>query len=236
MKNSMPISVVVPVFNEEAYIPVTSEKIYDYFNAHFHEFEIIFVDDGSTDGSLKLLREWQRDKPEIKIIANQKHLGIGKALQCGFGAAEKEIIFYIDCDLPFELDFVEQAIPYLNDYDMVIGRRDRWDRWFQRPCSRVYDKIVEWFFGVDVPNINVGIKIFRRRILDGLMVKSVGWFFDTEFVVEVCRKGFKVKSLPLQYRRRLYGESKFSGLKSLVNTGAELAEYFYRQKKSGDKG
>ena len=231
MKNSMSVSVVIPVFNEEGYIPKTPERIYDYFDSHFNEFEIIFVDDGSTDESFKLLKKWKKGKEGIKVMSNEGHFGIGKALQYGFSAAEKNVIFYIDCDLPFELDFLERAMPYLNSYDMVIGRRDRWDNWFQHPCSRCYDKIIQGLFGISIPNINVGIKIFKRKMVDNLDIKSVGWFFDTEFVVEAHRKGFKIKSILLQYQRRLYGESKFSGVKSLVDTGAELIEYFYRQKK-----
>ncbi len=235
MKNLISVSVVIPIFNERGYIPKTPEKIYDYFSSHFNEFEIIFIDDGSTDGSLHLLEDWRRGKVGIKVIANQHHLGKGKALQCGFSAAQKEIIFYIDCDLPFELDFLENAIPYLNHYDMVIGKRDRWDGWVQHLCSRCYDKIIQWMFGVAISNINVGIKVFKRTIIENLNVKSVGWFFDTEFVIEAERNGFKIKSIPLEYRRRLYGESKFAGLRSLTDTGVELLAYFHRYKKLRNK-
>jgi len=77
--------------------------------------------------------------------------------------------------------------------------------------------------------------VFKRALIENLDIKSIGWFFDTEFVIEADRNGFKIKSLPLEYRRRLYGESKFAGLKSLVDTGAELMAYLRRYKKLRNK-
>ena len=227
---SLSISIVIPVYNEEGYLLKTLGEIYEVLRKNFTDYEVIFVDDGSTDNSLKILVDISGQFENIKVLCNNSNLGRAEALKKGFCATTKEVIFYIDADLPFDPSFVIRAIPFLSDNQMVIGNRDRWDNMFRKTCSLVYNLLIRRLFNLTITDINVGAKVFKKNILDRIELRSRGSFIDAEFILEAKKKGFSIKAIPCVYHKRVYGYSKMYDPVNIGRTICDMANYFLHRR------
>ena len=225
------ISVIIPVYNEEEYLPKTIQEVYRVLNENFYDFEIIFVDDGSTDNSFHILSNFQEEYSSVVVLRNFRNQGLGAALQKGFSAATKEVIFYLDCDLPFDPILATKMVLLLDTCDIVIGKRDRWDNAIRRSYSYIYNFIIQRLFRLDIYDINVGMKVFKRSILDKIQLSSSGSFINTEFLAEARRNGFSIRKVNCEYCRRVYGYSKMDNLKNIYQIMSEMFKYYFKRKK-----
>lgn len=222
------VSAVIPVYNEEMYLHCTFQSINHVLNNNFKDFEIIFIDDGSKDNSFRILSEYAMRYQYVKVLQNYRHQGLGVTLNKGFSAAAKEIIFYIDCDMPFEPSFLIETVAFLDKYDIVIGRRDRWDSLLRKICSYCYNFIIRTLFRTYVSDINIGIKVLKRKIMDKMILHSRSAFIDAEIIIGAERQGFSIKEFPCIYKERLYGRSKCYNIGSVLLTIWEILNYYFR--------
>lgn len=231
--NAISISTVIPVYNEEGYLLETISCLYFFLGSNFNEYEVIVVDDGSKDRTSNILTELQKKYQNLKVITNKKNMGLGYSLKNGFNAATKEVIFYIDCDLPFPPHFLLQAIKELEKSHFVIGRRDAWDNILRKYMSFAYNFMIRKLFRINFADINVGVKVFKRKILQSLNLRSSGSFFSAELALEARRQGFIVSELPCSYRKRIYGTSKLNNIKNIFQALIETVTYLARIKHIG---
>lgn len=228
--NNLSISAVIPVYNEEEYLSRTMQDVYGVLNRNFVEFEIIFVNDGSTDQSSYILSNFQKEYSFVKILHNSSHQGLAVTLKKGFTAATKDLVFYIDCDLPFDPSFIVRNISLLNIYDIVIGRRNQWDNLLRKVCSVSYNTIIRRLFHLNLFDINIGIKVFKRSILQSIKLECLGSFIDAELLLEAKRKGFYIIEVPCIYRKRLYGYSKTCNISNILIIIFDMLMYYFRKK------
>ena len=229
MKNYS-ISVVIPSFNEQQYLPLTVSTIHSLLSSNFLDFEIIVIDDGSSDNSYAVLVDLQKQYPCLNVIKNLHNAGIGVSLRRGFLAATKELIFYIDCDLPFSPEFLIRAVEFLNDYDIVIGRRNSWDNSLRKFSSFVYNRIAQLLFDVDIVDLNVGIKVFKRILLSAINLTASSSFLSAELILEAKDKNFRIKQLPCVYSKRIYGVSKMGTINNISKAFMEMIRYYFRRR------
>ncbi len=210
------ISVIIPMYNEENTARTILNHVTSFLSSYPDKWEIIIVESGSTDNTLKIVKETAADNPRIKIIHQEKREGMGSALRAGYAKSNCDFIWHVESDSPFDANNLTAALPLLENADFVagfrIGKRESFMRWLY---SFVYNRLVRILFGLRVTNVNFSFKLFRRSILEKIKLRSNGWFIDAELLVETRKHGLKIAELGIPYNQRAAGSSTVSILTPL---------------------
>ena len=203
------VSLVLPAWNEEEYVERTVARALEVLRRVTDDFELIIVNDASTDRTQEICERLAKATPEVRVFTHARNLKLGGALRTGFGAARKEVIVYSDMDLPFDLDEIRRALhlmAYLEADMLCAFRHDRTSEGPKRVAySFVYNLLVRAAFGVHVKDVNFSFKVIRRRVLEAVELKSESSFIDAELVVKAMRKGFRVFQMGVDYFPRVGG-------------------------------
>jgi glycosyltransferase involved in cell wall biosynthesis len=200
------VSVVVPAHNEEATVARFVDKTAKAFAQLGYAWELVYVDDGSTDHTAERVLEAARDEPRVRLIRQRRNLGLTEALNRGFREAYGDVIVFLPADLESD---PEVDIPIMLDklaegYDVVAGwRQGRRDG--KRFASRLANLTCRWLFGLDVHDMN-WIKAFRREVTDSLALRSQ---WHRYMLVMAQSEGFRIGEVPVPYKARESGRSKF---------------------------
>jgi glycosyltransferase involved in cell wall biosynthesis len=190
-------------------------------------FEIVLVDDASTDGTGKIADELADDDPRIVVVHHPENRKLGGALKSGFAAATGDVVLYTDADLPCELVEADKALRLMRLYeaDLVSAYRfDRTSEGAQRAVySYVYNHLVRWVLGVRIRDVNFAFKLIRRRVLDHVELRSEGSFIDAELMAKAHRRGFRYVQFGVDYIARTRGTSTLSSPAVIGKIVRELA-------------
>lgn len=206
--SSTSISVVVSLYNERPALDELCRRLTAVLSGLAQPYEIIFVDDGSTDGSIEKLREFRAIYPTVRYIRFRRNFGKSAALAAGFRAARYGIIATLDADLQ---DIPEQ-LPLLlsrleEGFDLVSGwRYDRRDKLTRRIGSKIYNRVTSLLTGVRLHDINCGFKCYRREVLDEVMVYGERHRY---IPVLASYRGFRLGEVKIEHARREYGSSRY---------------------------
>ena len=214
------ISVVIPVYNEEPNLREVVRRTVATLEGTGRKFEIIAVDDGSSDGSLALLRELRGGEPRIRIVCLARNFGQSPALYAGFAHVRGAIVAMLDADLQNPPEELPKLIAKLEEgYEFVTGwRSNRKDSVFRTLPSRLLNKLVNVITKVETRDIGCSLKVFRREIID-LLVKFT---HRSRYVsVEVAWLGVRTAEVEVSHRERGAGKSKYGFLR-LIRTGFDL--------------
>lgn len=219
MKKSK-ISFVIPAKNEEESIGPLYQEIVDSVKNVPSNFEIIFIDDGSTDDTFRVLKKlYQKDK-RLKIIRFRGNFGKSAALQAGFNHAKGDIIFTLDADLQDNPKEIPNFLKKLDSgYDLVSGwKKERHDPKVQKVIpSRIINFLTRFLTGVPIHDTNCGFKAYRRVVVESLNLYGELYRF---IPVIAYRQNFKVGEVEVLHRQRLHGQTKFGwerGLKGILD-------------------
>jgi len=222
------ISWVLPMYNEIGYIPLTINKVKRVLSESAFDYEIIIVDDASTDGSAEKLEGLFSADKNIKIIKNDRNRKLGYTLRRGFSQAGKEIIIYTDFDMPFDFSVINKAIGLIDTCDVVRGYRIGGKTGFLRKVyTRIYEFIISALFKTNMRNINFALKIFKRSLLDRIKLESDGSFIDAELLIKSHKAGYSIKEIGVIYNPRIYGKSNLSSVEVMLKTLREMFQYYY---------
>lgn len=214
------------MFNEEANIEHAIAYAVQALKQHASDYEIIIVDDASTDHSPDLVRQAIAGDARIRLIRHDFNQKLGASLRTGFGAAQHELVLYMDADLPFDPDALGRAIRAMNvtRADMIAGYRfDRTTEGFRRTVySVVWNWMIRLLFGVSVRDVNFSFKLMKREVIDAVNLRSEGSLIDAELVVKAIKRGFKVQQIGLDYFPRVHGTSYLSSPAVIVKMIREL--------------
>ena len=204
----MRLSLVVPLYNEEASLEQLHKEIGEVAQENNYELEIIFVDDGSTDQSWAVIEKLAAKDSKVRGIQFRRNFGKAAALQAGFHAAQGEIVLTLDADLqddPKEIpDFLRQMETGL---DVVSGwKQRRHDPWHKVFPSRIFNGMVGFMTGVKLHDHNCGMKCYRREVL-----KEVALYGERHRFIPVlaAARGYKVGEKVVAHRSRQFGQSKY---------------------------
>lgn len=220
-------SVVIPVLNEEESLPELVAQIDDTFNGLHKKYEIIFIDDGSTDNTLNLLKKFARQTTHIKVFSFRKNLGKAIALSLGFQKALGEYVITMDADLQDDPQNIERLLVARTegDYDMVSGwRKNRKDSLLKKVNSQFFNNlIIPFLFGVNFKDMNSGLKLYKSELAKEIKIYGGMHRFIPILVSEL---GYKVKEVDIVHKPRKYGYSKYKSTKVLTDIPDLITMYF----------
>lgn len=222
----MDFSIVIPVFNEEESLRELSAKIKRTFGKTKKTYEIIFVDDGSTDRTLEILKLLERENREIKIYSFRKNLGKSQALMLGFKVAGGKFIVTLDADLQDDPANIFPLFQKLNrsSLDIVTGwRRQRRDSSFKILSSKVFNTVVSMLFEIKLHDLNSGLKIYRAEVAKDLKIYGGMHRFIPVIASEA---GYKVAEKETLHHKRKYGVSKYKFTKVFTDI-PDLATFYF---------
>jgi glycosyltransferase involved in cell wall biosynthesis len=208
------LSIVIPVFNEEGNIGALVARITQAMSGWNGTVEVLFVDDGSSDRTLDLLKEAQTKDARIRIAHFHRNMGQTAAMAAGFRLARGEVIATIDADLQNDPMEIPRLAAMLNDWDVVCGfRTERKDTLWKRISSRIGNGFRNWVTGDNIVDTGCTLKAFRRECLDGLeLYKGMHRFLPTLTKM----RGYRVTQVPVSHLPRLAGVTKYGTWGRLV--------------------
>ena len=199
-------SLIIPCFNEALAVKKTLDEIFDVFGDKT-DFEIIAVDDGSSDETLAILQEIASQTPVLKLFQNKANKGYGASLKRGISEAQSEIIVITDADGTYPASSIPQLLNELKNCDMAVGARIGSKvevPLIRRPAKWLLLLYARWMARADIKDLNSGLRCFRRK--DAIRFFSLlpdGFSFTSTITLSMHVKGMRVSYLPINYRKRL---------------------------------
>ncbi len=217
----MYISVVVPVFNEEENIPILHGEISEVMAAEVLDYEIVFVDDGSTDSSVAVLEELSNRDPRVRLVELRRNFGQTAAMQAGLDTAVGDVLITLDGDLQNDPADIPQMLGKIAEgYDLVHGwRKNRQDKWLTRKLpSKVANWIISKVVGFQIHDLGCTLKAIRREIADEIELYGEMHRF---IPILANQRGAKCIEVPTNHRARQFGVSKY-GLSRTIRVVLDL--------------
>lgn len=207
--NKIPsLSVVMPAYNEEKLIEGVVLEAYKILKEICDNFEIIVVNDGSTDKTEEILKKLEEQIKELKLISYYPNKGYASALREGFKLAKFPYIFYTDSDGQFDLSEIKNFFPLIYENDIVAGYRiKRNDPFVRKLTSKVYNLMQRFYLGIKAKDINCAFKIFKAQFLKSIPLISENFLIDAEFFLRVRERGAKYVEVPVNHFERKRGRS-----------------------------
>jgi glycosyltransferase involved in cell wall biosynthesis len=205
----MNISVIIPLYSESGTLRELFQDLQTALKGLNQSYEIVFVDDGSTDDSFSVLKELhEAHGEEMQVIRLRRNFGKTAALLAGFAEAQGEIIVTMDADLQDSPSEIPLLLRKLGEgYDLVSGWKfERKDPFFRRIASRIFNRAIASFSGIRIHDFNCGLKALKREALEGLTLYGEMHRF---IPVLAGWKGFRVGEMKVRHSARRYGRSKF---------------------------
>jgi len=207
MKNPE-LTILVPLFNEEGSLPELYENLNSVLREFKRSYEIIFIDDGSTDSSYKILENLFQTDNNVRVFQFRKNYGKSAALSCGFEHALGKYVITMDADLQDDPEGIPGLIEKIEDgYDLISGwKKKRYDPFIKRTSSKFYNLVTSFISGIRLHDFNCGIKAYRSDV-----VKSIRIYGQLHRFIPVLAywQGFKVGEMVVKHHPRKYGKTKF---------------------------
>jgi len=217
------ISVFFPCYNEEANVAAMVEKACTVLDGLDGDYEVIIVDDGSSDGTARIADEIAAKNSVVKVVHHPRNLGYGAALQSGFEAASKDIVFYTDGDGQFDIAEMPPLLGLIEEYDIVsCYRLDRQDPIIRKLNAWCWTKLVCLLFGLKLRDIDCAFKLYRRKIFDGMQLSSSGALIDAEVLARAARKGCTIVQRGVHHFPRTAGKQTGANLRVILRAFIEL--------------
>jgi glycosyltransferase involved in cell wall biosynthesis len=203
------LSIVLPAYNERDNVVPVVEQALEVLPRLAHEFEVVLVDDGSSDDTAAVAAELVHEHhPRVRLLRHRENLGYGAAIRTGFEHASYDLVFYTDSDRQFDIAEVEYFLPMMAHHDVVIGFRVyRYDSFLRSIVSWVYNCIVRVLFRVRVRDVDCAFKLFRREVLQKITIECENFFVDTELVAKARKWNFRIAEKGVRHYPRLAGET-----------------------------
>lgn len=223
------ISAVIPMYNEEAYIKLSLTLLQNVLEEITRDYEIIVVNDASTDTSPSIVEELKKYNPRIRMVHHEQNRFLGETLKTGFNEARKTLVLYTDADRPFDMQEVKRAVRILNESkaDVISAYRNSRGgegikRWIY---SYAYNFIIKILFGLNVKDVNFSFKLFKRNILESFTLISEGSFIDAEFLIQCTSNGFKIMQFGTDYFPRRRGISRLCNFYHIRKIICEMIQF-----------
>lgn len=218
------ISVFFPCYNDQGSIGQLIDDAIITLKKITRDFEVIVVDDGSTDKSRKILQDYAKKYLQLKLVFHEKNQGYGGALKSGFRSCSKELIFYTDGDGQYDI----KELPILfslmtNDVNFVNGiKMSRQDPNYRIVVGNIYSLIARWLFWLPMYDVDCDFRLIRKSLVQKIVLKNNSGTICIELVKKAQRAGAKFRQVSVHHYKRQWGQSQFFHLNRLADTFREL--------------
>jgi glycosyltransferase involved in cell wall biosynthesis len=217
------LSIFLPAYNEELIIAKTLGDVLQHAPKISSKYEIIVVNDGSTDKTAAIVKKIAKTHPEIRLINHSTNLGYGAAIKTGLYSARYPWICYMDADGQFQFQEIKKFLPLVKSADLIIGYRlKRSDSFYRRFMAKIL-RFVDWLlFGIVFKDIDCGFKLFKKKVVDQiepLITQSA--ITETEFIIKAKRAGFKIEEVGVRHHGRRLGQQTGGNLSTIIKASLE---------------
>jgi glycosyltransferase involved in cell wall biosynthesis len=227
------VTAIIPVFNDRIALKQAIPRSIEILSNHTEGFELIVAEDGSTDGSAELVRQYEQHDSRIHLLHSDERLGRGRALNRAIRKAKGKIVCYYDVDLATDMQHLPKLIGAIREgADIATGSRlmpgsDTMRTGGREIASRSYNFLVRFFLGSRVYDHQCGFKAFNKdNILPVLpAIRSSHWFWDTEILVRTQRNGARVREFPVRWRA---GKGTTVKVKDVLEMGSSILRLWWQ--------
>jgi len=223
------LSVILPAYNEAQVIASTVSTVHFVLDGWKVDFEIIVVNDGSTDQTGAILAALAARDPRIRFVTHPVNQGYGAALVSGFAAATRELTFFMDADGQFDISDLRTFFLFIDRYDAVIGYRiDRQDSWMRKLNAWGWKLLIGWVLGVHVRDVDCAFKLLHTDFLRQHPLQTRGAMINAELLYTLKQAGGTYKELGVHHLPRQAGRATGAKLSVILRAFRELFAYAYK--------
>ncbi len=223
------ISLVLPAWNEAEAIGRAVADADVALSAITGDYEIIVVDDGSTDGTADIVSRMAKDNPAVRLVRHERNQGYGAALRSGFAAARCDLVAFTDADSQFDLTELDRFLLLAKQYEVVCGYRiNRQDSPLRCFYSRVYNLLVRGLLRTGVRDVDCAMKMFHRNVVPSLEITTNGFLVNSELLTQARQQGRSIVEVGVSHRPRTEGQSTVS-IAHIPAVLASLLRYWWNQ-------
>jgi len=227
------VSLIVPVYDEEENLPVLAGEIRQAMEPTGRSYEVLLIDDGSTDGSPEVMRRLAGEDPRYRILRLQRNSGLSAGLDAGFRHARGETLVTLDADLQNDPADIPRLLAELAGCDVVCGvRARRRDNWLRRLSSRIANGVRNWATDESIADVGCTLRAYRAEYVRRIpMFSGMHRFLPTLLRLE----GARIKEVPVHHRPRLHGEPKYNIRNRIWKALADLMAVRWMQRRWLDR-
>lgn len=218
------VSIFFPCYNDSKIIKKLVEDAFSTIKKYTSKFEVIVVDDASTDTSRKVLQRLSQKYERLKLVFHQKNLGYGGALRSGFKKAKYELVFYTDGDGQYDVKELPLLLQLMSkDCDFINGiKMSRHDPTYRIFIGNLYSFLTRWLFWVPVADIDCDFRLIRKSLVQKLDLKSSSGAICVELVKKAQRAGATFRQVSVHHLERRFGISQFFRIERILHTLGEI--------------
>ncbi len=230
MKEQYSISAFFPCYNDGGTIASMVALTDLTLKGLTNDYEILVVDDGSSDHSRAILKELEKKYDRLKVTYHEENKGYGGALKTGFYSASKEFLFYTDGDFQYDVSEITKLLPEMkDDTDIVNGYKvGRSDRFYRKIIGRTYHWIMKLMFGFKIRDVDCDFRLIRRSVFDKIRLEYNTGVICVEMVKKMQDAGFQFAEVPVNHYFRAYGKSQFFNFNRIFNTGRDILKLWWK--------
>ena len=217
------LSVFFPAYNEQDNLPRLIERTVAAVEPLTDDYEIIIVNDGSSDRTRQVADELAGRYPQVRAVHHERNQGYGGALITGFASASKDAVFFSDADNQFDLAEIARFWELIGAHDAVVGYRlKRRDRFLRKVNALCWGRLIRVLFGLKIRDLDCAFKMFRRSALEGITLGSRGATITVELMARLHRRGVRWVQLGVHHYPRTAGVQTGARLRVILRAFREL--------------
>ncbi len=225
------LTLFFPCYNEALNVGKMIEESAQVGENYGVDYEVLVVDDGSRDNTAAIVEDWQKKNPKVRLIRHETNQGYGAAVRTGLKNAKKDLVFLTDGDNQFIIADIDKLFSKIDSCDVVTGFRiQRQDRWNRRLNGFLWTQLNKCLFRLPVRDVDCAFKLFRKKCLDGLELKSDHLLIHAEILARLKRKKYRIEEIGIMHYPRVAGKATATGLVRILKTFKELSKLYWQIK------
>ena len=222
------LSIFFPCYNESENVGPMIEQAVKVGEEYGADYEVVVVDDGSSDDSAAIVNSWSAKNPRVRLVQHEVNQGYGAALRTGFKNVKKDLVFLTDGDSQFHLSDIDKLFSKIDGCDVVVGFRIvRQDKAHRRLNGFLWTQLNKLLFGLPVRDVDCAFKLFRKKALEGLVLESNHLLIHAEILARLKKKGMKIEEIGVPHYPRTAGKATATKISSIFKTFYELFRLYW---------